>query len=65
MNYSAREKAEEASREIVRRQCVYPRLIALRRMTPARAERQIAIMREIQADYEVPAAKEQTKERLL
>jgi len=65
MTFTAREKAEEASREIAQRQGVYPRLVAQRRLTPAKADRQIAIMREILADYEAQAETEAARERLL
>ena len=51
---TAREKRVEVEREIGMRKAVYPRLVREGRMTNDRANRSIAIMRAIAADYEKP-----------
>lgn len=49
--FSNREKAEAADREVRQRIRVYPHLIAKGKMTDLQASFQIAIMREIAAEY--------------
>jgi hypothetical protein len=46
------EKLAEIAREIALRQRVYPRWIADRKLTQSRADRQIAVLVAIQADYD-------------
>ena len=58
---TATDKLREINREIGQRRRVYPRLIAKGAMTQQAADRQIAIMEAIRADYEMQA----NKERLL
>jgi hypothetical protein len=50
------DKIAELRREIRMRESVYPRRIAEKRMTPAEADRRIAILRAILLDYEQQAA---------
>jgi hypothetical protein len=47
------EKLAELAREIKLRQSVYPRWVAGRKLTQHRADRQLAILVAIQADYSV------------
>lgn len=56
--FTAADKALEAKREVAMRRRVYPRWIAAGRMKQDHAERLIACMEAIQADYEALAAKE-------
>jgi hypothetical protein len=56
MPFSDTEKREAAEREAKYRRKVYPRLVGDGRMTQQAADRQIAMMDEIAADYR---AKEQ------
>lgn len=58
---TATDKLREINREIGQRRRVYPRLVAAEKMTQQAADRQIAIMEAIRADYEPQA----NKERLL
>ena len=58
---TATDKLREINREIGQRRRVYPRLVAAEKMTQQTADRQIAIMEAIRADYEPQA----NKERLL
>lgn len=62
--FSAKEKAGAAEREVRQRQRVYPRWVADGRMTQEFADRQIAIMREIAADYLAQAEAEERQGRL-
>lgn len=59
--FTAAQKAEVAGREVRQRERVYPRLVAAGKMTQAFADRQIAVMRAIEADY----ARQVEGERLL
>jgi hypothetical protein len=61
MVYSAAEKKACAERELKMRERVYPRWVAGGKMTASKADTEIAIMREIVADY----AKLAERERLL
>ena len=54
MAFSRLEKLNEALREIAQRRRVYPRLIVAGKMTQAQADRQMAIMQAIAADYREP-----------
>lgn len=49
--FSNRDKAEAAEREVRQRVRVYPRLIDKGKLTEVQASFQLAIMREIAADY--------------
>lgn len=49
--FSDREKAECARREANQRKRVYSQLIDAGRMDPARASRELDLMREIEQDY--------------
>lgn len=51
MTHSATEKLACAERELKMRERVYPRWVANGKMTQAKADAEIAIMREIVADY--------------
>lgn len=50
------EKRKAAERELGLRQRVYPRWVEAGKMSQAKAEREIAIMREIAEDYGLPIA---------
>lgn len=65
MRFTADEKAGCAEREVKQRQRVYPRFIEDKRMTQQFAERQIAMMTEIAAEYRVKADQEAAAERLI
>ncbi len=52
------EKFEAVDRELKKRRQVYPRLVAAEKMTQSLADRQIAIMEAIRADYSIWAQKE-------
>lgn len=54
MTYTRDEKLREARRELRQRRRVYPRLVQQGKLTRADADRQIAIMEAIAADYEQP-----------
>lgn len=60
-----REKAECAEREVKQRRRVYPRFVADGRMTQDFADRQIATMEAIAADYRRMADAEDAAGRLL
>jgi hypothetical protein len=60
-SFTAEDKHRAIVREIGMRKHVYPDLVAAGRMTQATADRQIAVMQAIAADY----ARELEKERLL
>jgi hypothetical protein len=51
MTFTAREKMQEAQREVGQREWVYPKRVAAGKMTQAAANKQIAIMKEIALDY--------------
>lgn len=51
MTFSAKEKREALDREVRYRVRVYERLIRDGKMTKEKAEREVAIMRAIAADY--------------
>lgn len=63
--FSAADKAKAARREVSQRKRVYPRLIEQGRMSAPEADRQIAVMTQIAADYEAKAAEEALAQRLL
>jgi hypothetical protein len=65
MMFTARDKATEARREVGYRRRVYARLVGEGKMKGHDADRQIAIMEAIAADYAVLAEAEEKKERLL
>lgn len=56
--FTAEEKRDCARREVKLRRRVYPRRIDNGHMTQALADKQIALMEEIAADYEESAAGE-------
>ena len=58
MPFTNDEKRKAALRELSQRRHVYPRLVAAGKMTQAEADRQIALMTEIEADYMALAVKE-------
>ncbi len=49
--FTAREKQKCAAREVGQRQRTYAHLVAKRGMDQAKADHQIALMQEIEADY--------------
>ena len=57
-NFTARQKMQAAQRESGYRGYVYPKRVAAGKMKQADADRQIAIMDEIAADYGALAEKE-------
>ena len=59
-----KDKAECAEREVKQRRYVYPRRVADGKMTQALADRQIALMEAIAADYRAKADEEDAKGRL-
>jgi len=63
--FTAREKQKAAAREVSQRQRVYPRLVDAGRLKQAEAERQIAVMQSIEADYRKLAETEDAAGRLL
>ena len=63
--FTAREKATEARRETELRKRVYPRFVGEGKISGKAADRQIAIMDEIAADYEQIAEADEMQERLL
>lgn len=62
MRFTDREKAREAQAEYHMRRKVYLGMVNRGRMTPHEAERRMAIMQEIQRDYECLAALKENKE---
>lgn len=64
-DFTAREKAACAEREVAQRERVYGRLVETGRMNPTFAKRQTEIMREIAAEYRERADAEEAAERLL
>ena len=65
MMFTAKQKADEARREVGYRQFVYSKKVGEGKMTKKDAERRIAIMQEISDDYAVQAEKEEAAGRLL
>jgi len=64
--FTAREKLEEADREVAMRRRVYPKQIARGDLSLAKANRQIEIMRAIAQDYHRAAiAEERGKQTIL
>jgi hypothetical protein len=63
--FSAREKADCAQREVKQRKRVYGRLVGEGRMKGAEADRQIALMEEIAAEYGAIADAQDAQGRLL
>lgn len=63
--FTARQKQQAAAREVAQRQRVYPRLVEAGKMKQADADKHIAIMSEIEADYRQRADAEDAKGRLL
>jgi hypothetical protein len=59
--YTAREKMQEAQREVSYREWVYKKRVASDAMSQSDADRQIAIMREIATDYGALAATEEER----
>jgi hypothetical protein len=64
-DFTAREKAECAGREVKQREHVYGRLVSSGRMNPTFAQRQTDMMREIAAEYRAQAEAEESRGRLL
>lgn len=64
MTFTAKDKAECAEREVKQRQRVYLRRVADGRMSQQTADRQIALMEAIAADYRAAADAEDAKGRL-
>lgn len=62
---TTKDKAECAERELRQRQRVYPRWVVDGRMTQAFADRQIAIMQAIAAEYRAKADAEEAATRLI
>jgi hypothetical protein len=58
MNFTTTDKHREALRELAMRRRLYPRWIEKGTMTPKDAARQIAVMEQIAADYELAAKQE-------
>jgi hypothetical protein len=58
MTFTAAEKAAEAKREVGQRKFVYVSIVARGKITQAAADKKIAIMEAIQADYEAQAQKD-------
>lgn len=58
MSFTYTEKLEAVDRELKKRRQVYPRLVTAEKMTQALADRQIAVMEAIKADYEIFAKRE-------
>lgn len=65
MTFTARDKQKAAAREVTQRRRVYQRLVDGNRMKRADADREIAVMEAISADYSVLAEAEEAKDRLL
>ena len=63
--FTAREKADCAAREVRQRKRVYGRLVGEGRMKGADADRQIALMAEIAAEYGAIAEAQDEQGRLL
>lgn len=65
VTFTARDKAKCAAREARKRHQVYRRLVDTGKMTQAEADRQIAIMEAIAADYTAQADAEDARGRLV
>lgn len=65
MTFPAREKMRAAQREAGYRRFVYPKRVANGKATQKWADKEIALMDEIAADYGQLAQEEEAKERLL
>lgn len=63
--FTAKEKAECAEREVKQRQYVYPRRVADGKMSQELANRQLAMMEEIGAEYRARADDEEAQGRLI
>jgi hypothetical protein len=63
--FTAKEKAECAEREVKQRRYVYPRRIGDGKMSQDLADRQIAMMEEIGAEYRAKADDEEAQGRLI
>lgn len=63
--FTARQKQQAAAREVAQRQRVYPRLVEAGKMKRTDADKQIAIMSDIESDYRQRADAEERAERLL
>lgn len=64
-DFTDQEKAACARREVGQRRRVYGRQVLLGRMTQEKADREIALMEAIAAEYEARAEAEAAKGRLL
>jgi hypothetical protein len=64
MTFTAEEKLISIRRELAMRKRVYPRWVEMGKMKLDQAEREIALMQAIAADYEGPAAIELGKKPL-
>ncbi len=64
-NITGRDKLREAEREVQQRERVYARLVENGKLTRQKADRQIAIMEAIAADYRRQAVEEEQKGMLL
>jgi hypothetical protein len=64
-NFTAKEKADCAQREVGQRVRVYKRLVDGKRMAAASAQRQIEIMQEIADEYRAQVPPEPKQEKLL
>jgi hypothetical protein len=58
-NFTAKEKHDEAIREVETRKSTYARMVTMGRLTQRQADRRIAIMAEIADDYCKLADREQ------
>lgn len=58
MTFTLKDKLTAVQREITMRRKVYPRRVGDKRMTQALADREIAVMEEIAADYAKAVAAE-------
>jgi hypothetical protein len=56
--FTAQDKLDAVQREIGKRKHVYPRLVAEKKLSPAKSAREIAVMEAIAEDYRVLAEKE-------
>ena len=65
MTISDADKAACARREVVQRRRVYARLVITGRMSQDKADREIALMEPIAADYEARVEEQAKQERLL
>jgi hypothetical protein len=58
-NFTAKEKHDEAIREIEMRKSMFPRWVTMGKLTQREADRRIAILQEIANDYRKLANREQ------